>query len=295
MIEKNLPLVSVIVPCYNHEKYVTETIESIVNQTYKNIELIVIDDGSKDNSPKILAELSEKYNFNLIVRENKGLSATLNEGIKLSEGKYICVCASDDIYLLNKITTQVEFMEANPKYMISYGKKINFHTNDLKINIENKHYRSGNIFKDLLLQKILIPPASVLYRKEVFENLGGFDIDLAVEDVDMFLRIGKKYQIGYQNEYFYYYRVHPTNTINDIEKMEFATTQILNKWKDEPLYPDAIYIKNMRFFKYYAATQKLESLQRLPKTYKVLNQKMFYEGLFRLLIPTFLYKLLKKL
>ena len=88
MKEENIPLVSVVVPCYNHEKYVKETIESIVNQTYKNIELIVIDDGSKDNSVKVIQELADKYGFTFIHRPNKGLSATLNEGIRLSKGKY---------------------------------------------------------------------------------------------------------------------------------------------------------------------------------------------------------------
>ena len=110
-MNKILPLVSVIVPCYNHEKYVEETIESIVNQTYENIELIVIDDGSKDASPQIIEELSKKYNFKFIHRSNKGLSATLNEGIRLSQGKYISVCASDDKLKLDKIEKQVKFME----------------------------------------------------------------------------------------------------------------------------------------------------------------------------------------
>jgi len=294
MKEIKLPLVSVIVPSYNHEKYIEETIESIVNQTYKNIELIVIDDGSKDNSVQILSELSRKYNFTLITRDNKGLSRTLNEGINNANGQYISICASDDIYLLNKIEKQVSFMEENLEYMMTYGKKINFYPNGIKRNINNKYYRSGNIFKDLLLQTILIPPVSAIYRKEVFEKVGGFDVDLVVEDVDMFLRIGKKYPIGYQNEYFYYYRVHPTNTINDLEKMQFATEQILIKWKDEPLYNRAIFIKNLRFFKYYAATKKLKSLKIIPKTFNILNRKMFYEGLFRLLIPVFIYNLLKK-
>ena len=85
MVNKRMqPLVSVIVPCYNHEKYVEKTIESIVNQTYKNIELIVIDDGSKDNSTIILEKLSRQYNFYYEHQHNIGLPATLNKMIKMA-------------------------------------------------------------------------------------------------------------------------------------------------------------------------------------------------------------------
>ncbi len=124
--ENNLPLVSVVVPCYNHEKYVKETIESIINQTYKNIELIVIDDGSKDNSVQVIQEMADKHGFTFVHRPNKGLSATLNEGIRLSKGKYFCAIASDDILMLEKIEKQVTFMEANPEYGMCYGKILYF-------------------------------------------------------------------------------------------------------------------------------------------------------------------------
>ena len=98
-IKNNCPLVSIIVPCYNHEKYITECIGSIMNQTFRNFELTVIDDGSKDQSFEVLKSLQKKYEFNLIHQENRGISATLNRGIKeFSRGKYISFCASDDFW-----------------------------------------------------------------------------------------------------------------------------------------------------------------------------------------------------
>lgn len=128
MKKKDSPLVSIVVPCYNHANYVRETIESIVNQTYKNIELVVIDDGSTDNSVEIIQKLAKNYNFTFIYRPNKGLSATLNEGMNLSKGKYFCACAcaSDDLYIIDKIEKKVKFMEENPQYGMSYGKIIRF-------------------------------------------------------------------------------------------------------------------------------------------------------------------------
>ena len=294
MKDKKSPLVSVIVPSYNHEKYIEETIESIVNQTYKNIELIVIDDGSKDNSVQILEELSKKYNFNLITQENKGLSRTLNKGIKLSKGKYICLCASDDILVLNKLEIQVNFMENNPQYAIVYGKKINFYQNGLKRHINNKNFRSGNIFNDLFLQKFSIPAVSIMYKKIIFEEVGGFDTDLAVEDFDMALRIAKKYEIGYIDEYFYYYRVHDSNTINDTDKMKYNVKKTLEKWKDDENYQNAVIQNSLLYFKYYASLHKIKSLKELPISFKLLNNRIFYEGMIRLLIPKILYKAIKK-
>jgi len=290
MIEKELPLVNVIVPSYNHEKYIEETIESIVNQTYKNIELIVIDDGSKDNSPKILAELSNKYNFTLIVRDNKGLPATLNEGIKLSKGKYISVCASDDKFALNKIDEQVNFMENNPAYGISYTNVIKFYENGMERHIINKKYQSGYIFNDLLCQYFSIPAGSVLYQKKVFEEVDLFDTSLAIEDFDMFLKISKKFEIGYLNKYLFYYRSHGNNTSNNIEKMEKNVDIILEKWKNDQQYANAIMRKNLFYFRNFASTNKKEALKRLPRNVKILNDKIFFEGLLRLLIPKFIYK-----
>ena len=93
------PLVSIIMSSYNHEKYIETAILSALNQTYKNIELIVVDDGSKDNSASILKQLKEKYNFYLEIRENNGLVKTLNYILKnLVHGKYVCVLDSDDYY-----------------------------------------------------------------------------------------------------------------------------------------------------------------------------------------------------
>src|SRR5690349_13476521 len=101
--ELNMPLVSVIVPSYNHEKFITECVESIMQQTYKNFELTVIDDGSRDGSRDILKQLQDKYGFNLVLQENIGLTSTLNKGIQnWGTGKYISFCASDDYWALDK-------------------------------------------------------------------------------------------------------------------------------------------------------------------------------------------------
>ena len=105
------PLVSVIIPCYNHQNYVEKSLKSVFDQTYKNIEIIVIDDGSKDNSVNILKELQKNNHFILECQENMGVCKTLNKAISMSKGKYIAILASDDYWDLPKIEKQVKVLK----------------------------------------------------------------------------------------------------------------------------------------------------------------------------------------
>lgn len=268
MKEENIPLVSVVVPCYNHEKYVKETIESIVNQTYKNIELIVIDDGSKDNSVKVIQELADKYGFIFIHRENKGLCATLNEGIMLSKGKYLCVCASDDIYILNKIEKQVAFMEQNSDYAMSYGKIIEFDENT-EIKIEIKNPRSGFIFDSLLFGNF-IPAVSQITRKEIFEDIGVFDENLYIEDWDMWLRIAEKYKIGFIDEYLAYYRIHETNISKNFYQIIQAEEKILRKYEKNKYFRKALNKRKASWFLRLLKNKRIEFFKFLPNIIRYL-------------------------
>lgn len=107
MENTELPLVTVMIPSYNHEKYIKESIQSVIDQTYSRLELIVIDDGSKDNSIQIIEEMrlacEQRFeHFQFIFRENRGLSRTLNQGLSLARGEYFSIVASDDIMLSEK-------------------------------------------------------------------------------------------------------------------------------------------------------------------------------------------------
>jgi alpha-1,3-rhamnosyltransferase len=268
--ENNLPLVSVVVPCYNHEKYVKETIESIINQTYKNIELIVIDDGSKDNSVSVIQELADKYGFTFIHRPNKGLSATLNEGIKLSKGKYFSAIASDDILMLEKIEKQVEFMESNPEYGMCYGKIVYFEDSIKNTSEYSNSNKQGWVFDDLLNYGCFIPAPSTFMRKEVFESVGGFDKNLWIEDWDMWLRISQKYQVGYIDEYLAYYRKHDTNISSQSLKMYKAEKQILEKYKDYENFDNVIKNKKIVWFSLLSRKYKKEAMKYFMHSIKYL-------------------------
>mgnify|MGYP000426178385 FL=1 len=270
MKEENIPLVSVVVPCYNHEKYVKETIESIINQTYKNIELIVIDDGSKDGSVQVIQEMADKYGFTFIHRPNKGLSATLNEGIKLSKGKYFSAIASDDILFLEKIEKQVKFMESNPKYGMCYGKIVYFEDSIKNTSEYSNSNKQGWVFDDLLNYGCFIPAPSTFMRKEVFETVGEYDENLWIEDWDMWLRISQKYQVGYIDEYLAYYRKHDTNISSQSLKMYKAEKQILEKYKDYENFDNVIKNKKIVWFSLLSRKYKKEAMKYFMHSIKYL-------------------------
>lgn len=254
-MKNKLPLVTVIVPSYNHELYITKCIESIINQTYKNIELIVIDDGSTDKSVDILKKLKSMHTFKLIEhKKNLGLSSTKNEGLSIAKGKYIAGCASDDYWELRKIEKQVSQMEKDSSIGICYGKTQAIDTSDTYINGPKifKAY-SGYVFKRLLFSNF-IPAPTVLIRKDVYENVGAYDPEIKIEDWYMWLKVAKVYKIDYIDEVVAYYRQHDSNYSKNYLTMLKYDLQIINLWKREGImyflsYLNAFrrYIKN-RFF-----------------------------------------------
>ncbi|MBB6271536.1 glycosyltransferase involved in cell wall biosynthesis [Pedobacter cryoconitis] len=233
----NLPLVSVIVPCYNHDKFIETCIKSIVNQTYKNIQIIVIDDGSRDNSPQILDQLSKEYGFFFERQQNQGLSRTLNKGINsYAKGKYISVIASDDYWDTEKIEKQVEFLEQHPNYGIVFGKAIIVDENDQKTGTLGDGISAHDLeFEQLFLDNKVIALTTMI-RKEIFDSLGGFNESSYIEDWDLWLKISELHKVGFIDEYMGYYRRHSSNMSSNLLKMEDAKTNIINQWAHHPIY-----------------------------------------------------------
>jgi len=282
MTTNHTPLVSILIPCYNHENYITECIESMMKQTYQNIELIVLDDGSTDNSPKLLEELSNRYNFYYARHENIGVSATLNKAIILSKGKYICICASDDKYHTTKIAKQIQFFIENPKYDMCYTNLYLFNDNGKVEKAKDRKNSSGHIFEDLIMDRFSISAPSVMIKSPVYEVVGGFDESLKVEDFDMWLRIADKYQIGYLDDYLVYYRIHDSNSHKNIELLETSKYIVLNKWQHYPIHQQAIEVVTIKYFNHYAKINKRRAIMMLSTVFLYKNTKVL-KGLRRLL------------
>ena len=136
-------LITVIIPYYKHEKYIEDCILSVINQTYKNVELIVIDDGSPDNGYLKITSMSKRYGFRFIKKENEGVTKTLNFGLSLSNGKFFCALASDDIWLPSKLEKQVKFMAKHDVSAVSAGCMLISTTGDITKN-KQKNPKKNN-------------------------------------------------------------------------------------------------------------------------------------------------------
>jgi teichuronic acid biosynthesis glycosyltransferase TuaG len=170
------PLVSVIIPAYNAEKYLDETIKSILAQTYSNWELIVVDDGSTDGT----ASLAKKYaaqdkRIAYLYQTNQRMASARNTGIKHASGKYIAFLDADNLFLRNKLAVQVAHLETNPGAGVSYAKILHFRDGAPNVLYENKNESplAEDQFRDLLYRNS-INVLSVLIRRECFDKYGAF-------------------------------------------------------------------------------------------------------------------------
>ena len=211
-------LVSICIPSYNHAQFLPYCIESVLSQTYPNIEIIIIDDGSKDNSLEIARGYAAKYSNKIRVhthpnRENRGISNTVNLGFNASKGKYWCGLPSDDALCEDKIEKQVAYLEANPEigFVYSYGDYIDIRGEKLPGRFGKDITKESDPLQTLLVEN-LIPGMTVLARRDAMEQVGLHDPDLIYSDWDFWIRFFTLYKGGFIPESLVEYRVHNYNT-----------------------------------------------------------------------------------
>lgn len=190
----NQPLVSVIVPTYDRAYFLPKTIKSILDQDYQNIELIVVNDGSNDNTREVI----KKNRDNRIVyieKQNRGPASARNFGIRKARGKYITFCDDDDIFLHGKLRHQIAFLENNSHFAFCY-------TNGIIVQ-NGKHRKflpklTQNTLSQLLFENSQILTPSVVVRTKIIKNLGGFSEFIPFcEDYDLWLRIAQKHPFDF--------------------------------------------------------------------------------------------------
>jgi len=183
------PLVSVIIPTYNIERYIEEALQSILNQTYKNIEVVVVDDCSTDNTLKILEDIQKTDHRIKVYKNNQNLkiSKTLNKAITYSSGKYIARMDGDDISLPLRLEKQVNFLEQNDEYGLCGTHLIKIDEDGNEIGIDKKILDFDIILNTIELASPLAHP-TWLVRKEVYQKLDGYRGDCPAQDYDFLLR-----------------------------------------------------------------------------------------------------------
>jgi len=187
------PKVSVIIPTYNRGWVLREAIESVLSQEFSDYELIVVDDGSTDDTPEIL----EVYGRDIIVlhQSNRGVSAARNRGIAVSRGQLVAFLDSDDLWLPRKLTRQVDFFKANPAALICQTQET-WVRNGVRVNPGNRHHKFSGMIFEPSLALCLVSPSAVMIRKTLFDRVGTFDESLpACEDYDLWLRVSCRYPV----------------------------------------------------------------------------------------------------
>lgn len=199
------PLVSVVIPVYNAQSTIVSTIKSVVNQTYKNIEIIVVNDGSKDNSCDIINDFIAKnkdFNIKLINKPNGGVSSARNAGIDMSTGQFIAFLDSDDRWVENKTEVQVNVFKENP-HIDALGTNMNNEIFNKKFGIQFE--RLTRITPKMMLLKNFLCIQTVMVKKSVIDDVGYFFENQDNEDSNLIIRIGLKYNTYLLNESYVIY------------------------------------------------------------------------------------------
>jgi len=187
------PQVSVIIPTYNRAWVIKEAIDSVLTQDYTEFELIVVDDGSTDQTFDVLE--SYRNDIKVLSQKNKGVSAARNRGIAEASGNFIAFLDSDDLWLSQKLSVQIDFFNQTPDALICQTEEV-WIRNGLRVNPKKRHKKpSGMIFKPSL-RLCLVSPSAVMIRRHLLDRVGRFDETLpACEDYDLWLRISCRFPI----------------------------------------------------------------------------------------------------
>ena len=188
-----MPRVSAIIPTYNRKAFVLEAVGSVLEQTYGDYELIVVDDGSEDGTGEALQKYGENVRYTY--QDHNGVSQARNHGLELAEGEFIAFLDSDDLWLPEKLGVQVAFMDEHPEARICYTDEI-WIRRGVRVNPRKKHAKySGEIYPQCL-PLCIISPSSALMRRELFEEVGTFDPSFPVcEDYDLWLRVAARFPV----------------------------------------------------------------------------------------------------
>lgn len=293
------PLVSVVIPCYNHDGYVQECLRSVIEQDYDNIELIVIDDGSTDHSCDRIKELAEVCDkrfkrFEFRSRENRGLCATLNEAIEWCRGVFFSAIASDDIMLPFKTSCQVEYFGMYPSCGAVFGGAYIIDDAGKVIKTRKGKPRTYGFRALFLLEHSLSAPTQMI-RTNLLREVGMYPENLLIEDWFMWLKLTERGErIDELRTILVKYRRHDRNVSSNVLRMDRARGQLIDIFSNSPYYSRAKGVISLSAAMDIQPFSKLKSLRYLFKAlksdFRVLSDKRFYRYLIKLFIPKKLIK-----
>ncbi len=289
-----MPLVSITIPSYNHGSYVKACIESIILQDYANIELIIIDDGSTDDSVLKISEMVDRcrarfHRFEFVHRPNKGLCATLNEALEWAQGDYFSVTDSDDLLFPSKTSVLVLEIEGLSKVAGVFGGAEIINTDGSILNVIRPQCFTYE-FSDILRRNKMMFSSCMLIRLDLMRLTGGYPKDLYIEDWYMWLKLtegGDKLKVI--AEPLIQYRLHETNISKNVFKMFEARKEILNIFSHHQGVPIIFAMICLELSIELSRTSKRMSLkyiaQAITNSQAILFKPFFWNAVARLLAP----------
>ena len=257
-VDIHQPKVSIVGLCYNHSQFVQSCLQSVFHQTYQNIELIVVDDGSTDDSKTKIRDFLKDYPKVLFIdlQENIGNCKAFNLGLEASSGEFIIDLATDDILFPDRIAEQVQaFSKLDSDYGVIYSDAVYIDQQDHTLGTHFTNYRPerGNIYPSLI-SRYFIPPATMMIRRSVFEELGGYDENLAYEDFDFWIRSGRNWKYDFLDA--------------PLTKIRKTSNSLSSRFyqRNSPLIPSTLVV-----------CQKIKDLNKTEEEKQALIQRLTYE------------------
>lgn len=229
-----MPRVSVIIPAYNYARYICLALNSVIHQNYPNLEVLVIDDGSTDETAAVVKPYRSLVKY--IYKENGGTASALNLGLRLATGKYICWLSADDMFLENKLAKQAALMESDPSLGFSYtGFRVIDAQGHKQYDVFSPYFQDKRQLVTKLTQGCFINGSTVMMRRDCLTGIGNFDESLPqAHDFDLWLRLLRHYPCGFLDEILLAYRWHGQNMSQTPDK---ASIEMVTK-RAKQLFPE---------------------------------------------------------
>lgn len=212
--------VSVIIPAFNASRYIRHTLRSVLDQDYRNVEIIVVNDGSTDDTEESVREFGGQVRY--LRKKNGGQGSARNAGMAVACGEFFAFVDADDLWLPPKLRLQMELFGSHPDLGLVYSDAVIFDQEtgkDLWCFSQTARFSSGDVLRPLIL-RCFIPTSTVVIRREIWERVGGFSEDRPprnTEDWDLWLRIASRYRIGFVNAPLARYRVHNLSSLRRLD------------------------------------------------------------------------------
>lgn len=219
-----MPRVSIIVPAYNCARYLPAAIDSVIRQTFADWELIIVNDGSTDDTPSVVSSYSHRLGTKLryVYQSNRGVSAARNAAIQESRGEFVAILDADDVWLPARLARGVAVMDSNPAVGLVHSQIARVNSDGAVVDYHSfpPRYQAGQIAVDIFTRRANVLSPSVLLRKRCLDVVGLFDETMhATEDRDLWFRIAERYEVAYIHEILAHYRVSTGSATSDPDRM----------------------------------------------------------------------------